>query len=61
MSEPDPHYLELLQRSKLPASYLPPRMAGPQKAWIRVWAAVIIGVFFSATLCGVCLTYGPLA
>ncbi len=58
MSEPDPHYLELLQGSKLPSSYLPPRMPGPQKAWVRVWSAIIIGVFLAATVAGVCLTYG---
>lgn len=58
MNQPDPHYLALLQGSKLPASYLPPRMAGPQKPWVRFFAAVVIGCFLAATVCGVCLTYG---
>ena len=60
MDEPevDPHYLALLSGSKLPASYLPPMMAGPQKPWIRFAALVIIGVFVFATLSGICLTYG---
>ena len=54
----DPHYLELLRGSKLPAAYLPPMMAGPQKPWIRVAALIIIGVFSFATFSGICLTYG---
>jgi hypothetical protein len=56
---PDPHYLDLLRSSKLPQSYLPAAMPGPQKAWIRVSATVVIGVFMLATVLGVCLTYGP--
>ncbi len=56
--EVDPHYLELLRGSKLPAAYLPPMMTGPQKPWIRVAALVLIGVFLLATFFGVCLTYG---
>lgn len=56
--EVDPHYLELLRGSKLPAAYLPPMMTGPRKPWIRVAALIIIGVFFLATVSGVCLTYG---
>lgn len=55
----DPHYQELLRSSKLPQSYLPAAMGGPQKPWIRAVSAVIIGVFLFATFCGVCLTYGP--
>jgi hypothetical protein len=58
-AEVDPHYLELLRSSKLPAAYLPPIMGGPQKPWIRVAALVIISVFVFATMLGVCLTYGP--
>ena len=54
----DPHYLELLHGSKLPAAYLPPAMSGPQKGWVRVSAGVLIGCFAGATTCGVCLTYG---
>ena len=57
--EPDPHYLELLRRTKLPDYYLPASMAGPRKPWVRVAAAVVIGVFLLATASGVCLTYGP--
>jgi hypothetical protein len=56
--EVDPHYLELLRGSKLPAAYLPPMMAGPRKPWIRVAALIIIGVFCLATFSGICLTYG---
>ena len=56
--QPDPHYLAMLQRSKLPTAYLPARMPGPQKTWIRVFAAVVIACFLGATVCGVCLTYG---
>jgi hypothetical protein len=56
--QPDPHYLALLQGSKLPPSYLPPRMPGPQKPWVRVFAALVIGCFLGASICGVCLTYG---
>ena len=54
----DPHYLELLRGTKLPAAYLPPMMAGPRKTWIRVCAAVVIGCLLAATAVGVCLTYG---
>ena len=57
--EPDPHYLELLRGSKLPQSYLPSAMPGPQKPWVRVSALVVIATFLLATFCGVCLTYGP--
>lgn len=56
--EVDPHYLELLRGSRLPAAYLPPMMTGPRKPWIRVAALVVIGVFVFATVSGVCLTYG---
>ncbi len=56
--EVDPHYLELLRGSKLPAAYLPPMMGGVRKPWIRVAALIIIGVFLLATVSGVCLTYG---
>lgn len=58
MSEPDPHYLELLRGSKLPESYLPPTMAGQQKPWVRIWAAVLIAALLGATAAGICLTYG---
>jgi hypothetical protein len=58
MSEPDPHYLELLRGSKLPEAYLPPMMSGPQKPWIRIWAAILIVLLVGATAAGVCLTYG---
>ena len=58
MSEPDPHYLELLRGSKLPAAYLPPMMRGPQKPWIRVGALLLIVILVGATAAGVCLTYG---
>ncbi len=54
----DPHYLELLRGSKLPQAYLPPAMAGPQKAWVRTSSVVLIAVFLLATTYGVCLTYG---
>ena len=57
--EPDPLYDQLLRRTKLPESYLPATMPGPQKPWVRVSAALVIGVFLLATACGVCLTYGP--
>jgi hypothetical protein len=56
--EPDPHYLELLRGSKLPAAYLPPMMGGERKPWIRIGALVLIACFLAATVCGVCLTYG---
>ncbi len=56
--QPDPHYLELLHGSKLPAAYLPPMMAGEQKTWIRVFAVILIACFLGATAAGVCLTYG---
>lgn len=56
--EVDPHYLELLRGSKLPAAYLPPMMAGPRKPWIRFAALMVIGVFMFATFSGICLTYG---
>ena len=57
-AEVDPHYLELLRGSKLPQAYLPAAMAGPQKPWVRVFALVLIAVFFFATVSGICLTYG---
>lgn len=58
MTEPDPHYLELLRGSKLPKAYLPPMMAGPQKPWIRLASLLLIAIFVGATAAGVCLTYG---
>ena len=60
MDEPevDPHYLELLRGSRLPQSYLPSMMAGPQKPWVRILATIVIAVFVLATTYGVCLTYG---
>ena len=57
--EPDPHLDELMRRTKLPEAYFPAAMAGPQKPWVRVAASVVIGVFVLATVCGICLTYGP--
>ena len=54
----DPHYLELLRGSKLPAAYLPPMMGGPVKPWVRMAALIIVGVFLFATASGICLTYG---
>lgn len=57
--EEDPHYRELLRSSKLPQAYLPAMMPGPQKPWIRVAAALVIGIFGFATTLGICLTYGP--
>ena len=57
--EPDPHYLELLRSSKLPQSYLPASMPGPQKPWVRASASIVIGIFLLATALGICLTYGP--
>lgn len=59
MTEPDPHYLELLRSSKLPQAYLPAAMAGQKKPWVRAAASMIIGIFLLATVLGVCLTYGP--
>lgn len=58
MTEPDPHYLELLRGSKLPEAYLPPMMGGVQKPWIRVFAVILIACLVGATAAGVCLTYG---
>jgi hypothetical protein len=59
-SEPDPHWLEMRDaaRSKLPDYYLPPAMPGPRPGWTRGAALLLIGIFFGATVCGVCLTYG---
>lgn len=58
-AEPDPHARALRGHGDLPASYMPPAMAGPRSNWARVVALVLIGVFVSATAAGVCLTYGP--
>ena len=58
-SVPDEHWRELRPDDwRLPEAYLPPAMAGPHASWTRTAAWVLIGVFLSATLCGVCLTYG---
>lgn len=54
----DEHYLELLGQSRLPQWYLPAAMPGPRKPWVRLFAALVIGCFVGATVCGVCLTYG---
>ena len=56
--QPDPHYLALLRGSKLPQSYLPPAMPGPQPSWVRWFATLLIVCFVGATAVGVCLTYG---
>ncbi|MGB5017358.1 MAG: hypothetical protein WBO42_09050 [Candidatus Nanopelagicales bacterium] len=58
-AEPDPHARALRGHGDLPASYMPPAMAGPRSHWARMVALVLIGVFVSATAAGVCLTYGP--
>jgi hypothetical protein len=58
-AEPDPHWLEIAPKpGRLPDFYLPPSMPGPRDPWTRVAAWVLIAVFLSATVCGVCLTYG---
>jgi hypothetical protein len=33
-------------------------MAGPHQPWTRTAAWLLIGIFLTATVCGVCLTYG---
>ena len=60
-AEPDPHFAELTagRGSQLPASYMPPAMAGEHPRWRRSSAVVLITMFTTATAGGVCLTYGP--
>lgn len=59
-AEVDPHWLELRGEDHLlPASYLPPAMAGTHPGWMRIAVWVLITVFITATMLGVCLTYGP--
>lgn len=56
----DPHWAELVRPSSaLPTAYLPPSMRGPQPAWRRVSAVVVLVGLVTATAGGVCLTYGP--
>ena len=57
--EVDPHWQELLRPGTLPAAYLPPSMPGPQTAWRRGAAWVLIACLVTVTAGGVCLTYGP--
>lgn len=57
--EVDPHWQDLLRPGTLPASYLPPSMPGPQSAWRRGAAWLLIAALVTATAGGVCLTYGP--
>lgn len=56
---PDPRYLELRANSDLPATYMPPAMAGERPRWIRVVSLVLVATFLTATAAGICLTYGP--
>lgn len=55
----DPHWVELGLGSGLPTAYLPTTTGGPQPAWRRRTAWVVIVMLVSATAGGVCLTYGP--
>jgi len=57
-AELDPNFMTLRGSDNLPASYLPPSMAGPSRTWQRAVALSLIGVFLLATAAGVCLTYG---
>ena len=59
-AELDPHFAELARTtSMVPASYLPPAVAGQQRGWRRGAAWVLIAMLVTATAGGVCLTYGP--
>ena len=55
----DEHWQELRGKPLLPDSYMPPAMGGPHGRSLRGIALLLIGVFAFATVCGVCLTYGP--
>lgn len=57
--EVDPHWQDLQVTGALPRSYLPATMAGPQPAWRRRAAWVLIVMLLTVTAGGVCLTYGP--
>ncbi len=57
--EVDPHWQQLLRPGTLPTAYLPPSMPGPQSAWRRGAAWVLIACLVTVTAGGVCLTYGP--
>ena len=57
---PDEHVAELLTRtSKVPTSYLPAVMPGPQAPWRRWSAVVLLTLLVTVTAGGICLTYGP--
>lgn len=60
-AEVDPHFLELTggRTTLVPESYLPSSTGGPQPAWRRASAWVLIALLVTATAGGVCLTYGP--
>ena len=57
--EVDPHWQELQVTGLLPRSYLPAAMPGPQAAWRRAAAWVLIALLLTVTAGGICLTYGP--
>lgn len=54
----DPHYLELVEGTRMPQAYLPAAMRGPRKRWIRVVATVVIVCFLATTAYGVWVTFG---
>lgn len=56
---PDPHWADTQGGSPLPGIYMPPSMPGRRPGWVRLAVWVLVTVFITATMLGVCLTYGP--
>jgi hypothetical protein len=52
---PDPF---VRHRGVLPAIYLPDAAPGPHKRWMAWVAWLLVSVFITATLLGICLTDG---